>query len=108
MADCRDFHLIIISALDLKDVRHFGEMKDYAKVLISRNSEGLEWYTTVDKHGQTNPNWYTPVHCLIPEDAVQQEGQRDKLKLVIKYFGEVNIFLKELFEEQEEEEKEEY
>lgn len=109
MADYRDFQVKIISASDLKDVRHHGKMKVYAKVFITPDSECLEGKTTpVDKEGKTNPNWNNyPVKCLIPEDAVQQEDQRNKLVIKLycrrslhedQYVGEVNISLKELFD----------
>lgn len=106
MVECRSFEIKLISACDLPDVRHLGEMKVYAKVSVIRDLSSFVWTTAVDKGGKTNPIWNCRIKTSIPEKVLQQGGG-GKVVIVLycnrtlnkdKYVGEVHLSLKKLFD----------
>ncbi|GMI91646.1 hypothetical protein like AT1G04540 [Hibiscus trionum] len=68
----REIEVLIISAQDLKNVKHLTKMKAYAEVYVEKNVHVAK--THVDEHGGTNPTWNEVVkvkfHAKLAENDV--------------------------------------
>ncbi|KAK2988366.1 hypothetical protein RJ640_007301 [Escallonia rubra] len=101
---CRNFHVTLISASDLEDVRDLFEMKVYASVSFNEEPK-TEKKTPKDKHGKTNPAWNHRMVYTIAEAGTLRYGIMLVIKLYCKrkflpdiYIGQVQKPIKELFE----------
>ncbi|KAK3014631.1 hypothetical protein RJ639_010296 [Escallonia herrerae] len=101
---CRNFHITLISASDLEDVRDLFEMKVYASVSFNEEPR-TEKKTPKDKQGKTNPAWNHRMVYTIAEAGILQYGIMLVIKLYCKreflpdkYIGQVQKPIKELFE----------
>ncbi|XWS12378.1 hypothetical protein CRYUN_Cryun37aG0084800 [Craigia yunnanensis] len=67
----REIEVLIISAQDLKNVKHVTKMKAYAVVYVEKDHVAK---THVDEHGGTNPTWNEVVkvkfHAKLAENDV--------------------------------------
>ncbi|GLT68369.1 hypothetical protein SLA2020_406100 [Shorea laevis] len=59
----REIEVLIISAQDLKNVKHVNKMKTYAVVYVEKSHVAK---TGVDEHGETNPTWNEVVKVKFP------------------------------------------
>ncbi|CDY66029.1 BnaA06g37790D [Brassica napus] len=109
--ECRPLDLTIISAEDLKDIQLIGKQDLYAVVSINRDARTKQ-KTKVDKDCGTKPKWRHQIKLTV-DDAAANEN---RLTLVIeivadrpiagdKPVGEVSVPVKELLDQNEEEEK---
>ncbi|KAG5391668.1 hypothetical protein IGI04_021631 [Brassica rapa subsp. trilocularis] len=109
--ECRPLDLTIISAEDLKDIQLIGKQDLYAVVSINRDARTKQ-KTKVDKDCGTKPKWRHQMKLTV-DDAAAREN---RLTLVIeivadrpiagdKPVGEVSVPVKELLDQNEEEEK---
>ncbi|KAK8551416.1 hypothetical protein V6N13_119883 [Hibiscus sabdariffa] len=68
----REIEVLIISAQDLKNVKHLTKMKAYAAVYVEKEVHVAK--THVDEHGGTNPTWNEVVkvkfHAKLAENDV--------------------------------------
>ncbi|KAK3017194.1 hypothetical protein RJ639_007845 [Escallonia herrerae] len=101
---CRNFHVTLISASDLVDVRHLFKMKVYASVSFNEEPK-TEKQTPKDKQGETNPAWNHRMEYTIAEAGILHNGLMLVIKLYCKrkflpdvYIGQVQKPIKELFE----------
>ncbi|KAG4199475.1 hypothetical protein ERO13_A05G149500v2 [Gossypium hirsutum] len=53
--ELREIEVLIISAQDLKNVKHLTKMRAYAVVYVEKDFHMVK--TQVDEHGGTNPTW---------------------------------------------------
>ncbi|KAK6802310.1 hypothetical protein RDI58_000090 [Solanum bulbocastanum] len=98
--EARYFYFTVHSARGLIDVRHFGEMKVYAKVSIA----GMSKYTEVDLVNKTNPEWNTRFCFFVPEEDIIREDVDAVIELFCKrsfsddkYVGELNLTLRPFY-----------
>ncbi|KAE8655322.1 putative leucine-rich repeat transmembrane protein kinase [Hibiscus syriacus] len=68
----REIEVLIISAQDLKNVKHLTKMKAYAVVYVEKDVHVTK--THIDEHGRTNPTWNEVVkvkfHAKLAENDV--------------------------------------
>ncbi|KAM6540995.1 hypothetical protein CsatB_005442 [Cannabis sativa] len=100
----RGVEITIISAKDLKRVKHLTKMDVYVVVSLSGGPE-MEQKTPVDKASGPNPNWNYPMNFNIDEEEAHKG--RLALKFEVKChrrlhsdkdIGEVNVPVKELLD----------
>ncbi|XP_054800494.1 uncharacterized protein LOC129304751 [Prosopis cineraria] len=60
----REIEVMIISAHNLKNVKHLHKMKPYAEVYVDKNVHVAK--THVDEHGGTDPTWNEVVKVNFP------------------------------------------
>lgn len=67
----REIELLIISAQDLKNVKHVTKMRAYAVVYFQKGVHVAK--THVDEHGCTNPAWNEVVKVRFKEDLLESD-----------------------------------
>ncbi|KAL3504104.1 hypothetical protein ACH5RR_033945 [Cinchona calisaya] len=101
--ECRRFRITLISANDLPVVKGSGKMKVYAKISIAGKRKS-EKRTPTDKDGEINPRWNFTLWYKVAEALIQKEDVKIAIKLYAdnnprdKYVGELNLTLKNLFD----------
>ncbi|XP_027090412.1 protein SRC2 homolog [Coffea arabica] len=101
--ECRRFRITLISANDLPAVQDSGKTRVYAKVSLDGKRK-TEKRTPADKEGQINPRWNFTLWYKVAEALIQQEDVNIAIKLYAennlrdKYVGELNLPLKNLFD----------
>nr|XP_011461965.1 PREDICTED: uncharacterized protein LOC105350754 [Fragaria vesca subsp. vesca] len=70
-AKLREIEVLIISAQDLKDVKHLTQMRAYAVVYVEKDVHVAR--TRVDEHGGTNPTWNEVVRIKFREEMADKE-----------------------------------
>ncbi|KAH7545139.1 hypothetical protein FEM48_Zijuj01G0061400 [Ziziphus jujuba var. spinosa] len=67
----REIEVLIISAQDLKNVKHITKMKPFAEVYVEKGQHVAR--THVDEHGCTNPTWNEVVKVKFHEDLPESD-----------------------------------
>ena len=67
----REIEVMIMSANNLKNVKHIHKMKTYAEVYVDKNIHVAR--THVDEHGSTDPTWNEVVSVKFPEGLPESE-----------------------------------
>lgn len=67
----REIEVMIMSANNLKNVKHIHKMKTYAEVYVDKNIHVAR--THVDEHGSTDPTWNEVVSVKFPEGLPESD-----------------------------------
>ncbi|KAL6198193.1 hypothetical protein ACLB2K_027985 [Fragaria x ananassa] len=67
----REIEVLIISAQNLKDVKHLSHVRAYAVVYVEKDVHVVR--TRVDEHGGTNPTWNDVVRVKFREEMADKE-----------------------------------
>ncbi|KAH7517099.1 protein SRC2 homolog [Ziziphus jujuba] len=101
---CRALEITVISARDLKKVKHLTKMDVYVVVSLPGGSH-TEQKTPVDKDGGTSPNWNFPMKFNIDEAEARKNRHTLTFKVKCnrrlhsdKEIGEVNVPIEELLD----------
>ncbi|CAN6546137.1 unnamed protein product [Malus baccata var. baccata] len=67
----REIEVLMISAQDLKNVKHVTQVRAYAVVYVEKDYHAAR--TSVDEHGGTNPTWNEVVKVKFREDLLEND-----------------------------------
>ena len=82
----REIEVLIISATNLKNVKHVTRVRPYAEVYVDKHIDVVR--TRVDEHGGTNPTWNEVLKVKFPE-GLPEKDVRAALNVDIYAHGHV-------------------
>lgn len=101
----RVLNVSILSAEDLKDVKHVGRMHTFAVVSMPPN---VEFTTQVDKEGGVDPSWNETFTVAVPESHLQKKDAKMRVEIYTltstrgqRFVGEASIPLSDIIRAEE-------